>query len=152
MTRFIARRWLLIVSLIVLVFVLAACGGPPPVTSWPGYVIRENTAYVASSNQLLAIELGGDTAGVQLVGWPIPSPNASLGYYAIPALAPDGKTLYVATEQMNGNSGQVQAWGNVQRGAQTAQTTQWTYPLTTTSRIVAMSFCEPRSWTRVLSS
>ena len=26
------------------------------------------------------------------------------------------------------------------------------YNLTTASRIVAMSFCEPRSWTRVLSS
>ena len=71
MIRFIARRWLLIVSLTVLVVVLAACGGAPPVTSWPGYTVRENTAYLASANQLIAVELGGDTAGVALVGWPV---------------------------------------------------------------------------------
>ena len=59
MSRFIARRWLLIVSLLVVMLLLAACGGAPPVTSWPGYVIRENTAYLASANQLVAIELGG---------------------------------------------------------------------------------------------
>ncbi len=135
MIRFLARRWLLIVSLVVLTFVLAACGGPPPVTSWPGYVVRDNTAYLASSSELVAVEIGGDTAGVQLVGWPVNSPNAALGYYATPALAPDGKTLYVATEQMNGNAGQVQAWVNVERGAQTAQTMKWTYPLTTTDYI-----------------
>ncbi len=135
MIRFIARRWLLIVSLVVLPFLLAACGGAPPVTSWPGYVVRENTAYLASSNQLVAVELGGDTAGVKLVGWPIESTSSALGYYAMPALADDGKTLYVATEQTNGNTGQVQAWVNVERGAQTAQTTKWTYPLTTTDYI-----------------
>jgi outer membrane protein assembly factor BamB len=125
----------LIVSLVVLTFVVAACGGPPPVTSWPGYAIRENTAYLASASELIAVELGGDTAGVQLVGWPVQSPNTALGYYATPALAPDGKTMYVATEQMNGNAGQVQAWINVERGTQIEQTTKWTYPLTTTDYI-----------------
>jgi outer membrane protein assembly factor BamB len=133
--RFIARRWLLIVTLVALTFAVAACGGPPPVTSWPGYTIQEETAYLASSNQLVAVNIGGDTAGVQLVGWPVASPNAALGYYAMPALAADGKTLYVATEQMNGNAGQVQAWVNVERGTQTSPTTKWTYPLTTTDYI-----------------
>jgi len=133
--RFLARRWLLIVSLVVLTFVLAACGGPPPVTSWPGYVVRDNTAYLASANQLIAVELGGDTAGVQLVGWPVDSPNAAFGYYATPSLMPDGKTMYVATAQTNGNAGQVQAWVNIERGAQAKQTTKWTYPLTTTDYI-----------------
>ena len=90
--RFIARRWLLIVSLVVLIFVLAACGGPPPVTSWPGYVVQDNTAYLASANQLTAVELGGDTAGVQLVGWPVQSTNAALGYYATPAVSPPSST------------------------------------------------------------
>ena len=118
-----------------LIVVLAACGGPPPVTSWPGYVVRENTAYLASANQLSAVELGGDTAGVQLVGWPIQSTNAALGYYATPALAADGKTMYVATAQNNGNTGQVQAWINVERGPQAAPAIKWTYPQTTTDYI-----------------
>jgi len=133
--RFITRRWLLIVSLLVFASVLAACGGAPPIASWPGYAVRENTAYLASANQLSAIELGGDTAGVQLVGWPVVTSNAALGYYTTPALAPDGKTLYVGTEQTNGNSGQVQAWVNVERGTQAAPALKWTYPLTTTDYI-----------------
>ena len=132
MTRFIARRWLLIVSLSALIFVLAACGGAAPVTSWPGYVITADTAYLASSSQLAAVNIGGDTAGVKLVGWPVDSPNSALGYYAMPSLSEDGKTLYVATEQMNGNSGQVQAWVNIERGTQTAPSIEWTYPQTTT--------------------
>ncbi len=135
MIRFIARRWLLIVSLFVLIFVLAACGGPPPVTSWPGYAILDNTAYLASANQLTAVDLGGDHAGAQLVGWPVQSPNAALGYYATPALSADGQTMYVATEQSNGNAGQVQAWVNIQRGTQTAPALKWTYPQTTTDYI-----------------
>jgi outer membrane protein assembly factor BamB len=119
----------------VLVFLLAACGGAAPVTSWPGYVVRADTAYLASSTQLSAVNIGGDTAGVQLVGWPIQSPNAALGYYAMPSLSEDGNTLYVATEQTNGNSGQVQAWANVARGTQTAPAIKWTYPQTTTDYI-----------------
>jgi outer membrane protein assembly factor BamB len=125
----------LLVSLVVLTFVAAACGGAPAVNSWPGYTIRENTAYLASANQLIAVELGGDFAGAALVGWPVQSQNAALGYYATPALAPDGQTLYVATEQVNGNAGQVQAWVNVERGTQAAPAIKWTYPLTTTDYI-----------------
>ncbi len=135
MIRFIARRWLLIVSLVALPFILAACGGPPPVTSWPGYTVRESTAYLASANELAAVNISGDTAAVDLVGWPIKPSNAALGYYATPALSDDGKTMYVATEQLNGNAGQVQAWINIERGTQLGQTTKWTYPLTTTDYI-----------------
>jgi len=98
-------------------------------------MVRDNTAYLASANQLTAVELGGDTAGVQLVGWPVQSANAALGYYATPALSTDGKTMYVATEQSNGNSGQVQAWINVERGTQAAPSLKWTYPQTTTDYI-----------------
>jgi outer membrane protein assembly factor BamB len=133
--RFLARRWLLIVSLIVLTLALAACGGAAPVTSWPGYTIKADTAYLASATQLAAVNIGGDTAGVQLVGWPVEPPDKAHGYYAMPALAEDGKTLYVATEQTNGNNGQVQAWGNIERGNQTAPSIKWAYPLTTTDYI-----------------
>ncbi len=135
MIRFIARRWLLIVSLVVLVLLLAACGGAPPVTSWPGYTLQADTAYLASANQLIAVNTGGDTPGVQLVGWPVAAPNSAQGYYATPSLSADGKVLYVATEQTNGNSGQVQAWANVERGSQSAPSIKWTYPLTTTDYV-----------------
>ena len=135
MIRFLARRWLLIVSVVVLTFVLAACGGAPPVTSWPGYTIQGNTAYLASADELVAVELGGDTAGINLNGWPVKTENAGIGYYALPSLSAENTTLYVATEQSNGNSGQVQAWTNIVRGSQVAPSKMWTYPLTTTDYI-----------------
>ncbi len=135
MIRFLARRWLLIVSVVVLAVFLAACGGAPPVTSWPGYTIQGSTAYLASADELVAVELAGDTAGVNLIGWPVKAPNSGQGYYALPSLTSEGKTLYVATEQTNGNSGQVQAWMNVERGTQASPTIKWTYPLTTTDYI-----------------
>jgi outer membrane protein assembly factor BamB len=43
--------------------------------------------------------------------------------------------LYVATETTNGNTGQVQAWTNVQRGAQAAPSIEWTYPMTSTDYV-----------------
>lgn len=135
MIRSIARRWRLIVSLVVLLFVLAACGGPPPITSWPGYTVRENTAYLASANQLVAVNIGGDTAGNALNGWPIESANAAIGYYTTPALSADGKILYVGTEQMNGNNGQVVAYTSIERGAEIKPNPKWSYPLTTTDYI-----------------
>jgi outer membrane protein assembly factor BamB len=113
--------------------VLAACGGPPPVTSWPGYTIQNNVAYLASADELVAVNLGGDiVAGTNLIGWPVKSSNPSIGYYALPAMSSDGKTLYVGTEQLNGNHGLVEAWTNVERGVQTAPTLKWSYPFTTT--------------------
>jgi outer membrane protein assembly factor BamB len=128
----ITRRWLLIASLVVLPFVLAACGGPPPITSWPGYTLREDTAYLASANQLVAVNVGGDTAGNALNGWPIESDNAAIGYYTTPALSPDGTSMYVGTEQMNGNSGKVLAYANIERGSEIRPGLKWSYPLTTT--------------------
>jgi outer membrane protein assembly factor BamB len=133
--RFFARRWLLIASLLVVVLLLAACGGPPPVTSWPGYVVQDNLAYLASADQLVALDIKPDTPGIPLIGWPVKSTNPALGYYAQPALSPDGQTLYVGTEQLNGNSGLVEAWVNIERGAQQAPTIKWTYPLTTTDPV-----------------
>lgn len=131
LSRFFARRWLLIASLLIVVL-LAGCGGAAPVTSWPGYVVQDNLTYLASAEQLIALDIKSDTPGVPLIGWPVKSPTAGVGYYAQPALSPDGKTLYVGTEQMNGNSGHVEAWVNIERGAQQAPSIKWSYPLTTT--------------------
>ncbi len=131
MIQFLYRRWLLIVSILVAVLVLAACGGPPPVTSWPGYLVTKDTAYLASANELNAIDLSGNVVG-PLRGWPWKSPNAALGYYTQPALSPDGKTLYVGTAEMNGNQGTLEAFVNVERNAEQNPAPSWTYPLTTT--------------------
>ena len=126
------RRSLLMVSLLIVMVLLSACGGAPPVASWPGITLPADTAYLASADELLAIDITGATAGTPLIGWPQKSANASIGYYAQPSLSTDGNILYVATEQMNGNSGLVQAWTNVKRGSQTAPEVKWTYPLTDT--------------------
>lgn len=130
--QFLHRRWLFIVTALIASFILAACGGPPPVTSWPGYTVtNDDIAYLASSSGLGAIDLKGTIVG-PLRGWPLPSPNATIGYYSRPALSPDGKTLYVGTEQMNGNQGALEAFTNIERSAEQNPTLLWSYPFTTT--------------------
>ncbi len=132
--QFLNRRWLLIVFALLAMFVLAACGGPPPVTSWPGYSAPAGVAYLASSSELAAIDITGAAVG-PLRGWPLKSPSATIGYYSQPALSADGKTMYVGTEQMNGNDGKLMAFVNVDRAAEQNPTLQWTYPLTDTDPI-----------------
>ena len=134
MIQFLNRRWLLIVSALLAVFVLAACGGPPPVTSWPGYSVPGDIAYLAAASELAAIDISGTFVG-SLRGWPLKSPDATMGYYSQPALSPDGKTMYVGTEQMNGNEGKLMAFVNVDRAAEQNPTLEWTYPLTDTDPI-----------------
>ncbi len=116
------------------VFVLAACSGSTPVTSWPGYSVPADVAYLASANQLAALDISGTVVG-PLHGWPLPSPNATIGYYSAPALSPDGKTMYVGTEQANGNDGKLLAFVNVSRTAEQTPTLQWAYPLAETDPI-----------------
>lgn len=101
---------------------LAACdGGPPPVTSWPGLVVQKNTAYVASSDQIYALDIQpGIAANFRLQrGWPL---KLSTLAYGQPALSADGTRLYVGTEAVTGNSGTIFAIDTTQ------VTVTWSFP------------------------
>ena len=123
----ISKRWLSIALLLVLVTLLAGCGGPPPVTSWPGYVVSGNKAYVASSDQIVELDVSPNIADVKRQGWKWPpASTAGIGYHSQPALSPDGKTLYFGSDSLTGNSGVVFAMD-----IDLVQL-KWTYPATPT--------------------
>ena len=123
----ISRRWAAIALLLVLATLLAGCGGPPPVTSWPGYVVNGNKAYLASSDQIIELDVSPNIADVKRQTWSAkPVNNAGIGYHSQPALSPDGKTLYFGSDSLTGNSGVVFAMD-----IELVQL-KWTYPITST--------------------
>lgn len=123
----ISKRWLTIALLLVLATLLAACGGAPPVTSWPGYVVNGNKAYVASSDQIIELDVSPNIADVKRQTWSAkPVNNAGITYHSQPALSPDGKTLYFGSDSVSGNSGEVFALD-----IDLVQL-KWTYPATAT--------------------
>lgn len=129
------RRGLAIAVFGVLLLTLAACGGPPPISSWPGFVVKDNIAYLASAEQVLALDVSPDIADNKrlLSGWPIkPYNDATIGYYGQPALSEDGTRLYVTTDSLTGNSGSLVAIDNVEPETRAAITPAWTYPMTST--------------------
>jgi outer membrane protein assembly factor BamB len=112
---------------LVLVTLLAGCGGPPPVTSWPGYVVSGDKAYLASSDQIIELDVSPNIADVKRQTWSAkPVNNSGIGYHSQPALSPDGKTLYFGSDSLTGNSGAVFAMD-----IDLVQL-KWTYPATTT--------------------
>jgi eukaryotic-like serine/threonine-protein kinase len=112
------RRWFAIALMMVLMSLLAACGGPPPVSSWPGMVVRDNIAYIASSDQVYALDVATNVDAKRQV-WVIKPSNLAYGQ---PALSEDGKKLYVATDAVAGNSGAVVALDTEQ------VTVTWSFP------------------------
>lgn len=134
MNRFSLHRWFAVALFVVLMIVLTACGGGPPVTSWPGMVVHGNIAYVASSDQITAIDVSPGTAAAkrQLQGWPYKPTNTSVIFNSQPAISPDGKTLYVGADPLSGNAGMVIALNDVSPGPANTITPKWTYPVTQT--------------------
>jgi outer membrane protein assembly factor BamB len=126
--RMVLKRWFPSVVLLLVATILAGCGGAPPSTSWPGYVVRGDKAYVASSDQILELDVTSNIADVKRQGWKWPTGNSSagVGYHSQPALSPDGKTLYFGADSLTGNSGAVFALDI------DLVTLKWTYPLTNT--------------------
>ncbi len=122
-----SKRWLSIAALFMAATLLAGCGGAPPVTGWPGYVLRDDKAYVTSSDQILELDLTPDIADVKRQGWKWPtSTTAGISYHNHPALSPDSKTLYFGSDSLSGDSGVVFAL-DIDSVA-----LKWSYPLTTT--------------------
>lgn len=122
-----SKRWLPIVVLLMVAMLLAGCGGAPPVTSWPGYVVSGNKAYVASSDQILELDVTPNIADIKRQTWSAkPVNNGGIGYHSQPVLSPDGKTLYFGSDSLTGNSGVVFAMDI------DLVTLKWTYPTTST--------------------
>ena len=125
--QIILKRGFPLVLLWLVATILAGCGGAPPVTSWPGYVVSGDKAYVASSDQILELDVTPNVADVKRQTWSAkPVNNAGIGYHSQPALSIDGKTLYFGSDAVTGNSGVVFALDL------DLVALKWTYPTTST--------------------
>jgi len=68
---------------------LAACGGQPPMTTWPGLAANDQLAFVAAHQQLYAVHISGDNYSKG--AWTFPAqPDANIGGFAAsPAVGPN---------------------------------------------------------------
>lgn len=68
---------------------LAACGGQPPMTTWPGLAANDQLAFVAAHQQLYAVHISGDN--YSKAAWTFPAqPDGNIGGFAAsPAVGPN---------------------------------------------------------------
>lgn len=128
MIHLLKRRWSAIALMMVSMSLLAACGGAPPVTSWPGMTVDGSTAYVASSDQILAIDTSPDTPDTGRQKWIFKPGSSGIAFQSQPALSDDRKVLYLGTDSITGNSGAVIALDLTVKNI----TVTWAYPMTNT--------------------
>jgi outer membrane protein assembly factor BamB len=75
--------------ILTLSFLLAACGGTPPMTTWPGLAANDQLAYVAAHQYVYAVHVSGDNYSKEAWRFPLQA-DATIGNFsAAPAVGPD---------------------------------------------------------------
>ena len=137
MTTVTSRRWAPIAVIILIAVMLSACaGGPPPATSWSGLVVSGETAYLAATDRIYAIDTNRKTPNSNRLLWSFPplDQNASVTFHGQPALSENG-ILLAGSDSLTGK-GAIVALDTTQiiealsEGTTVRQTAkpQWSYP------------------------
>src|SRR3990172_3597910 len=105
LTNHISRRWAAIAVIVCSAGLVSACGGPPPATSWSGLTVSGETAYLASTDRIYAIDTNPLTNNQQRQLWTFPpiGQGASFTFHAKPLVSDEG-ILYSGSDNP-GNSG-----------------------------------------------
>lgn len=136
MTNHLPWRWLSIAVIVFCAGLITACGGPPPPASWSGLTVSSETAYVASTDRIYAIDANPSTNNQQRQLWTFPATGqgASFTFHAKPLVSDEG-ILYAGSDNP-GNSGnfvfaletdRIIEVGEPPNRSKTAET-NWTYP------------------------
>ncbi len=136
MTNHLLWRWVSIGVIVFCAGLITACGGPPPPTSWSGLTVSGETAYVASTDRIYAIDTNPSTNNQQRQLWTFPAigQGASFAFHAKPLVSDEG-ILYAGSDNP-GNSGnfvfaletgRIVDVGEPPNLSKTAET-DWTYP------------------------
>lgn len=84
------KNSLLFLTLAIIAILLSACaGGATAASSWPGFSVDDQYAYVAYNTQVYAIDLSN---GSEISRYPS-EPNNSITFYAEPAMSDDGQLI-----------------------------------------------------------
>lgn len=136
MTSHIPWRWVAIAVIVISAGLISACGGPPPPTSWSGLTASGQTAYLASTDRIYALDTDPFTNDQQRQLWTFPAAGqtASFTFHGKPLLAENG-TLHSGSDNLSdsGNfvfaldTGQIIEVGEPPDVSKTAGT-KWAYP------------------------
>ena len=102
MTTRITRRWVSIAVIVLAAGLTAACGGSLPPTSWSALVVSGQTAYLASTDRIYAIDTNPETNNLQRQAWAFPpaGQNASVTFHSQPFVSESG-ILYAGSDSSN---------------------------------------------------
>lgn len=83
---------------------VSACGGPPPATSWSGLTVSGQTAYLAATDRIYALDTNVKTPNATRLLWSFPpaDQNASVTFHSQPALSESG-ILFAGSDGATGN-------------------------------------------------
>jgi len=137
LTTVTSRRWAPIAVIILIAVMLSACGGgPPPATSWSGLIVSGETAYLAATDRIYAIDTNRKTPNSNRLLWSFPplDQNATVTFHGQPALSEDG-ALFAGSDSLTGQ-GAIIALDTTQiiealsEGTTVRKTAkpQWSYP------------------------
>jgi outer membrane protein assembly factor BamB len=104
LTTHFSRRWASIAVIALAAGLLAGCaGGPPPATSWPGLIVDGDTAYLASTDRIYAIDTLPDTNNLRRQKWTFPAldQSASVAFHGQSSLSENG-ILYAGSDSATG--------------------------------------------------
>ena len=102
MTTRVTRRWVSIAVIVLAAGLTAACGGALPPTSWSALVVSGQTAYLASTDRIYAIDTHPETNNLQRQAWAFPpaGQNASVTFHSQPFVSESG-ILYAGSDSSN---------------------------------------------------
>ena len=105
MTTGFLRRWASIAVIMLAALLVSACGGPPPANSWSGLIVSDQTAYLAATDRIYAIDTNVKTPNSNRLLWSFPplEQNARVTFHSQPA-ASDGGVLFAGSDSSAGTS------------------------------------------------
>ena len=106
MTTGIRRRWISIAVIMLAALTLAACGGPPPAASWSGLTVSGQTAYLAATDRIYAIDTNVKTPNASRLLWSFPplEQGARVTFHSQPAVSENGDVLFAGSDSAAGSS------------------------------------------------
>jgi outer membrane protein assembly factor BamB len=98
-----SRRWASIAVIVLMAGALTACGGPAAPTSWSGLTVSGQTAYLAATDHIYALDVNPLTNDLQRQKWTFPAAEERVAatFHSQPVVSESG-IVYAGSDGLSG--------------------------------------------------